>query len=665
MSKLVSVKINGTDYQVPEGTNLIDAAESVGIHIPNLCYLKGMKGIGACRMCLVEANGRMMTACIMKTKDGMDVVTENEKIKELRKFVIDLIVSMHPLDCMTCTKAGECNLQNYSYDFEIKESSFSRKSFNFPIDEANPFIKRDPDYCIICGRCVRVCKEQNTNVLEFMGRGVGSKVTTALDKPLQDSGCTFCGSCVDACPVNALLEADRWRGGREWDYERSKSICLSCGNACDIMVSTHEKDIAKIRAGAEDGRAEHYICAIGRYGFDCINADTRVLSPMKRANGNLEETTWEDALTIIAEKLKDKDAGIVATGGLTNEDAMTINLLAEKSGIANVDTTVSFYGDESSLIGNEVDLENADLMVLVGLNPSQWDRVLPALDAIIRKKVNRKAKLIVIHSDHAKLSEVADFTFQKDEVSALKSLAKALMDKGLKAPGGIDVSGASITEEIEKAAEMYKEAENPVIIASPSLYEASQNIALIKGSAVSMPIEANAKGIVLMGMKGKGKSYSDMVNGGAKSLYAIGEVPIKKRPDVDFLIVQNSHMTDLAREADVVLPSATFLEREGSIVDYLGRLRFLLKAIEPLGDAKEHGDIFIELSKKMNVDIKKPSESDIRKAATVKIETSVKPFVKREGFDVSPAEIIESINASVINGSRLIWLKEIEQTVVA
>ena len=121
---------------------------------------------------------------------------------------------------MTCTKAGVCNLQQYAYDFELKESTFTRKKFGFSIDEGNPFIKRDPDYCILCGKCVRVCRHQGTNVLDFMGRGVGAKVITATDKPLQESSCTFCGSCVDACPVNALLEADRWRKGREWEYEK-------------------------------------------------------------------------------------------------------------------------------------------------------------------------------------------------------------------------------------------------------------------------------------------------------------------------------------------------------------------------------------------------------------------------------------------------------------
>ncbi|HYA12564.1 MAG TPA: 2Fe-2S iron-sulfur cluster-binding protein, partial [Thermodesulfovibrionales bacterium] len=194
---MVTLKIDGIEVQAPEGTNLIEAAELAGIHIPNLCYLKGMKGVGACRLCLVEIEGMKapVIACNTKVKEGMAVNTKTEKVEEVRKFVIDLILSMHPLDCMTCTKAGVCRLQRYAYDFGIKESSFTRKRFGYPTDEANPFLKRDPEYCILCGRCVRVCREQGTNVLDFMGRGVSSKVVTANDKSLQESECTFCGSC--------------------------------------------------------------------------------------------------------------------------------------------------------------------------------------------------------------------------------------------------------------------------------------------------------------------------------------------------------------------------------------------------------------------------------------------------------------------------------------
>lgn len=673
MANTVNLTIDGKRVQVPEGMNLIDAAELAGIHIPNLCYLKGLKGIGACRLCLVEIEGMKapMTACTTKVKEGMVVNTKTEKVQEVRKFVIDLILSMHPLDCMTCTKAGICNLQQYAYDFEIKESSFTRKKFDFAVDDANPFIKRDPDYCVLCGRCVRVCKEQGTNVLGFMGRGVGSKVTTANDKPLQESGCTFCGSCMDVCPVNALLEVDRWRKGREWEYDKVNSVCLLCGNGCDITVSTKDGQVMKVNAGAVSGSPDRYICAYGRFGFDCIEADNRITTPMKRVDGELKETTWQDAIETVANELKragqkdSKGAGFITTAGILNEDALTLKKFAyDVVKTKNVDTTASLYGDADTLISGGVNLETTDLFVLVDLNPSQWERVLPALDAIIRRRVNAGSKLIVINSNEPKISSIATVNLIENEAEALRSLTKALMDKGLAGDKKLasEVSSAQISDAVSKAAELYIEANNPVILSSPALYQASANISLLKGTAVSVPVESNAKGVLMMGLSAEGKSYKEMVSGGVKVLYAVGELPLNSRPDVDFLIVQHSHLTELAKQADIILPSAAFLEVDGTIVDYLGRLRRVCRAVEPVGEAKPHREIFVNIAKVMGADMKEAKESETKKLlkdlAKVKAKARVAPFERKEGFDVNVDEMIESINASVINGSRLLWLKE-------
>lgn len=668
MSKKVKLTIDGQEVQVPENLNIIDAAEHVGIHIPNLCYLKGMKGVGACRLCLVEIEGMRapMIACNTKVKEGMVIQTRTEKVQEIRKFVIDLILSMHPLDCMTCTKAGVCNLQRYAYEFELKESSFTRKTFGYPTDEANPFIKRDPEYCILCGRCVRVCKEQGTNVLEFMGRGIGSKVTTATDKPLQESSCTFCGSCVDACPVNALLEADRWRKGREWEYEKVNSVCLLCGNGCDITVSTKEGAVQKINAGAPLGSSERYICAYGRFGFDCIEAETRLTAPLKRVDGELKETTWDDALKVVAEKLKKagKDSGFISTAGLQNEDVLTLKKLARDAvKTKNYDSTLSLYAEPESLIESQrADKDTADLIVVVGLNPSQWDRVLPALDASIRKRLSRGAKLIVINSSETRLSDTAEVKLIGDEIATLKGIAKGLGQKGLKADRKLmaSVKNADVTEDIHRAAELISKASEPVIFTSPQLFDASANITLFKGKVIAVGLESNARGTALMGLSTKGKTYKQMVTDGMKVLYAVGEVPLQQRPQADFLVVQHSHLTELARQADVVLPSAHFLESAGTMVDYMGRLKYLPKVIEVHGQAKSHRDIFIQLAKKLGVTIKRPTEAEVKKAVKAKAKQPLRPFVRKEGLEISPEEFIESVNTSVISSHRLLWLKEAE-----
>ncbi|MDP3259285.1 MAG: molybdopterin-dependent oxidoreductase, partial [Thermodesulfovibrionales bacterium] len=556
--------------------------------------------------------------------------------------------------------------------FELKESTFTRKKFGFSIDEGNPFIKRDPDYCILCGKCVRVCRHQGTNVLDFMGRGVGAKVITANDKPLQESSCTFCGSCVDACPVNALLEADRWRKGREWEYEKTRSVCLLCGNGCDISVSTKEGRVAKINSGGADGSVEKYICAYGRFGFDCIESETRVTTPMKKVGNELKETTWEDAINIVAGKLKkaSTSAGFISTAGIMNEDALVLKQLAAAVKSKNLDTTASLYSDANSLKNPErlgtSDIDSADLIILAGLNPNQWTRVLPALDAAARRRVNSGAKLIVVNSGDTNISAVAALSIKGDEAKILSEIAQGVISKGakgIKAPKEMVHALASVdpSDDAIKGAELFMAANNPLIFSSPSLYDAAANLSLIKGTAVAVPIESNAKGVILMGIESEGKSYKEMVNDGMSAIYAIGELPLSKRPKTDFLVVQNSHLTELAKQADVVLPSAAFLEASGTIVDYMGRLKYLCKAIEPAGQAMSHREILMAVAKAAGMDIKEPKDADVKKALKAKPKVSLKPFKKKEGLDVNPQELIESINASVINGSRLLWLKESEK----
>lgn len=672
MGNMVNLTIDGKEVTVPEGTKILDAAESVGIHIPNLCYLKGMKGIGACRLCLVEVEGGKapVVACNIKVKDGMNVSTNTEKVQEIRKFVIDLILSMHPLDCMTCTKAGVCNLQQYAYDFELKESSFSRKEFGYPTDEANPFIKRDPEYCILCGRCIRICKAQGTEVLDFQGRGVGAKVVTANDRPLQESSCTFCGSCVDACPVNALLEADRWRKGREWEYEKINSICLSCGNSCNISVSTKEGEVIKINTGTPEGHAERFICAIGRFGFDSLSSDVRVTTPMVRENGEFKETTWDKAIKLVSGKLKKAgaDASFISSANILNEDAVMLKRLADAVKTKNFDSSVSLYADYDAMKSGDADLEKADAFILAGIAPDQWKRVLPALDAIVRKKMhNDKTKLIVVHSDEPKIASAATVFLKGDEAELLQELSQALIAKGVKAPKEMVSALASVdpSDAAMEAADIIKEASSPVILSSPALYKAAVNVSLIKGEAVAVPLEANAKGVVLSGLVSKGKKFKEMVDSSSKVLFAVGEVPVSKRPDTDFLVVQNAHMTDLATEADVVLPSARPLESEGTIIDYLGRLRAVKKTVEAPGESRQHAEIFMNVGKGVGKEIKMVKETEIKKAAKATEKPVFSDFKKAKGLDIDAEQFMEDINKTTINSSRLLWLKELEQAVSA
>ncbi len=646
-TKMVSMEIDGRSVSVPEGMTLVDAAATVGIHIPNLCHIKELRGVGACRMCMVEVEGMKapLTACTTRTKEGMKVQTKTPKVEEIRKFVTDLILSFHPLDCMTCPKAGACDLQRYAADLGIRESSFGRKSFNYELNDKSPFITIDNNYCILCGRCVRVCKEQGTNVLEFMGRGIATKVTTGLDKPLHESGCTFCGSCVDACPVNTIMERDRWQHGREWDLEKHDAVCTACASACSVTVSKKDGEIVKVNAKEGNG----YICAIGRFGFDSMTSSNRVTMPMKKQGGKLVAVSWGEALKTAAEALKKAgaNAGFLASGSLTNEEAYALQDLARGAvGSANIDSAASayaggllaalrtVYGDSGIGIAAQADLKAADCIVVIGADPSQKKQSLQEVDVMIRRRAQAGAKIIVVSTERTGLAGhqnavLLQLNAGTDTLLLSGLLSAALAEGAAPSAKGFDglkktlisidqASSASgvAAEQITVAAKAYAAAKNPVVVIGTgvSMNEETSlqalNLALLKNAGV-IPLlpEANAVGVMQMGClsdlgpgftkaKKAGKSYSEM-RSGMKALFVAGSVPDADLK-ADFMIVQTSHLSPLAEKADLVLPVTALYEREGSVINVYGAEKSFSPVKEFEGVAKDGADTAAELSLVIN-----------------------------------------------------------------
>jgi predicted molibdopterin-dependent oxidoreductase YjgC len=384
---------------------------------------------------------------------------------------------------------------------------------------------------------------------------------------------------------------------------------------------------------------------------------------MIKKNGKLEEASWNDALSLVAEKLKSsKNSGIISTADILNQDALALSKLAsDVIKTNNVDTTASLYADVDSMTSSDsVDLDSLNVIVVAGLNPSQWERVLPSLDAGVRKSVARGAKLITINAEDTRLGSAATVNIKGDEAASLAQLAKALVDAGAKADKALAsaVSGESVSEDMATAAELITKSGNTAILCAPSLFNAARNLSLagnIKVAAV--PLEANARGVMSMGLTSKGKTYSEMASGGVDVLYAIGELPISKRPASDFVIAQTSYLTDLAKEADVVLPAAAPMESKGTVINYLGKAKELNKAIEPAGDSKQHSNIFIELSKAMGKPVR-VSAAEIKKALQAGKKAKLNAFEKKQGLDANAAELLESLQSPVFSHSRLLWLKE-------
>jgi NADH dehydrogenase/NADH:ubiquinone oxidoreductase subunit G len=213
MEKLVSLTIDGKRIEAAEGTLVIEAAETVGIHIPRLCYMKELDNVGSCRICLVEIEGRkgLQPACRIKVKDGLVISTNTEAVIEARKFVLQLLLSTHPTECVYCKKAGRCELYRYVQELGIRKTIFPKKYFDYEIKREpfkDAFIEWDPNLCILCGRCVRACKKWGTSILEFMERGLGTTVSTPKGVSLKEAGCNFCGACLRVCPVGAMVEAE-------------------------------------------------------------------------------------------------------------------------------------------------------------------------------------------------------------------------------------------------------------------------------------------------------------------------------------------------------------------------------------------------------------------------------------------------------------------------
>jgi formate dehydrogenase alpha subunit len=282
---MFELTIDGQQLQVQPGTTIMDAARTHGIEIPHLCYHPELSVSGGCRLCVVEIDGRGLPvpACGQACEEGMVIQTQSDQLSAVRRDIIDLFVSDHPLDCVTCDKAGACLLQKYAYEYGVTETSYEFNLSRTLYQDDNPFFIRDHQYCILCGRCTRVCSEVvGANAIEIVGRGFESHVATPFDGPMIDSSCVFCGSCVQVCPTAALLPVSRLGKGREWEMNRVETVCGYCGVGCKIEYALKDGEILYAQGVVEESVNGEMLCTKGRYGWDFANHPERLTSPMIR-----------------------------------------------------------------------------------------------------------------------------------------------------------------------------------------------------------------------------------------------------------------------------------------------------------------------------------------------------------------------------------------------
>jgi predicted molibdopterin-dependent oxidoreductase YjgC len=316
---MLTVMIDGKYIEVPEGTTILEAARQASIYIPTLCDDPRLEPYGACRLCLVQVKGmpRPVTSCTTPVSDGMEVQTSNEQIERIRKTIVELLLSDHPNDCMVCEKAGDCTLQELAYFYNLRENRFWGERRQYNKKDANPFIERDMEKCVLCGKCVRVCEEiQGVAAIDIAYRGFQAKVCPPFEK---DLNCEFCGQCVSVCPTGALIGKQSLGKGRQKDIKRVDTICPYCGCGCNITLHVSRNEIIRVTSNM-DTLNEGWLCVKGRFGFRFVNSADRLKTPLIKRNGKFEKATWQEALDYVADRLKEikKQYGADAIAGLSS-----------------------------------------------------------------------------------------------------------------------------------------------------------------------------------------------------------------------------------------------------------------------------------------------------------------------------------------------------------
>ena len=323
---MIHLTINGLPVSVPEGTTILDAARSADIPIPTLCHHPKLTPYGGCRLCIVEVKGinRPVTSCTTLVAADMEVATTTPAIEGMRKTILELILSDHPNDCMVCEKAGDCALQELAYFYGVRENRFDGERRCYAGKDRNPFIDRDMEKCILCGKCVRVCEEvQGVGAIDIAYRGFNAKICPPFEK---DLSCEFCGQCVSVCPTGALTGKAWTQRGRQKDIKEVDTICPYCGCGCGITLHVRRNEIVRV-SSREETINEGWLCPKGRFGYTFVNSPERLHVPLIKEKGVFREAGWDEAMSLIVSKLGKikKKYGPDAIGGLasarcTNEE---------------------------------------------------------------------------------------------------------------------------------------------------------------------------------------------------------------------------------------------------------------------------------------------------------------------------------------------------------
>lgn len=635
MADLIKVTINGQDFEVEKGARLIDVCREKGFAIPSFCYYADLALQASCRMCLVriEKMPKLQTSCTITCTDGMVVTTESEEIEKAQRGMVEFLLANHPLDCPVCDRGGECELQEMVFDWGGLEERFTERKNYYPEKFLSPIVANDPQRCILCKRCTRVCDEwMGEDAIEAGGRGSHTVIGTYGGW----LNCSQCGNCIEVCPTGTLLDATYRHQTRPWELSRTTTTCNFCSDGCQTSLGSRRGEV--MRSVARDryvnGINGEFLCIKGRFAHPFINHEERLRTPLIRykKGGRLVPATWDAALQHIADKIREtKEAhgpqsiGVVGSPRLTNEaNYALLKFAREVIGTDRYTATEafslnSFFDNLSAPLATHRDIRYAKTIALIGGEPEELQ---PLTGRQIRQAVrNGGARLVIFNSVPIRLKEqAAQFVHIRPGSEDAVALALASDDDG-------DLSSKKLgveSEQLKNAKKIIEETEGVVVVmfggelsaeAQAALAQLSNTLGNREGRKVlfhPLPLYNNSVGVHDVGLMRGALNPLEMLDAageGLRALYMAGSfLPehLNGRKDalskLDFLVVQELFHTETTKHADVVLPAASYAEVDGTFTNNDGFVQRVRQSIPPLHQSKPDWVITAQIAEALGAD---------------------------------------------------------------
>ncbi len=595
------ILINGKEIEFKKGMTVLQACELADIEIPRFCYHEKLSIAGNCRMCLVEMekSAKPIASCAMPATEGMNIKTNTALVEKARKGVMEFLLANHPLDCPVCDQGGECDLQDQSLYYGVDKSRFIENKRKVSEKYMGPLIKTQMTRCIHCTRCVRFATEvAGVPEIGAIGRGENMEITTYLEKSMQSE---LSANVIDLCPVGALTSKPYAFEARPWELKKTESIDVMDAVGSNIRVDTYNWEVKRILPRLNNDINEEWISDKTRYSCDGL-LKQRLDVPYIKKNNKLQKSTWDEAIQIIANKIKEIQPSEIAghIGDMTNLECSVafkklFNILQsdnlefrEKKYYINANDKINYIFN-SSIKG----IEESDLILLVGTNPRHEATIL---NARIRKAfVQKKIPIFSIGNPGDLTYEYKVIGNKTDEVKQLINNKSEISKKLLSSKKPIIIIGESALE-LDSGKFIFEELKNYLI---------NNNFINEEWNALNI-LSQNASTVGLLDLEMLSQNsdnnfifFDQLYSNKFKFLYLLGSDNLEFKKNNEFIVYQGSHGDRGAEIADVILPSAAYTEQNGLYSNLEGRVQECKKASYPIGESLEDWKIFNLLLKKL------------------------------------------------------------------